>query len=38
MGSIVSSKIRNDGKVVFEVVVDYDEALQLQGFESPFQD
>ena len=32
MGSIVSSKIRSDGKVSFEVVVDYDEALQLKGY------
>jgi len=31
MGSIISSKAREDGKVVFEVVVDYDEATQLKG-------
>ena len=31
MGSIISSKLREDGKVVFEVVLDYDEAIQLQG-------
>ena len=31
MGSIISSKVRDDGKVIFEVVMDYDEAIQLQG-------
>jgi len=31
MGSIISSKLRDDGKVVFEVILDYEEALQLQG-------
>ena len=31
MGDIISSRIRDDGKVVFEVAVDYDEAKQLQG-------
>lgn len=31
MGDIISSKIRDDGKVVFEIVVDYDEAKQLMG-------
>ncbi|MBW2998883.1 hypothetical protein KY321_05060 [Candidatus Woesearchaeota archaeon] len=32
MGSILSSKMQDDGKVVFEIIVDYDEAKQLQGF------
>ena len=32
MGNIISSKIRDDGKVVFEIAVDYDEALQLKGY------
>lgn len=32
MGTIINSKIRDDGKVAFEVVLDYDEALQLKGF------
>lgn len=31
MGSILSSKAKDDGKVIFEVIVDYDEAKQLQG-------
>jgi hypothetical protein len=31
MGCIQSSKIRNDEKVVFEVVLDYDESLHLKG-------
>lgn len=31
MGDIISSRLRDDGKVVFEVVVDYDESKQLQG-------
>jgi len=31
MGSIVSSKATKNGKVVFEVLMDYDEALQLRG-------
>ncbi|MBD3313937.1 hypothetical protein GF345_05840 [Candidatus Woesearchaeota archaeon] len=31
MGNIISSRIRDDRKVVFEVAVDYDEAKQLQG-------
>jgi hypothetical protein len=31
MGSILSSKVREDGKIVFEVVVDKEEALQLKG-------
>jgi len=32
MGQIVSSKATKDGKVVFEVVMDYEEALQLKGY------
>lgn len=31
MGSIVSSKTTKDGKIVYEVVMDYDESLQLKG-------
>lgn len=31
MGSIISSKVRNDGKIVFEICVDNDEAMQLKG-------
>ncbi|MFH0978161.1 MAG: hypothetical protein V1837_02550 [Candidatus Woesearchaeota archaeon] len=31
MASILSSRVKDDGKVVFEVIVDYDEAIQLQG-------
>jgi hypothetical protein len=31
MGTIVSSRIREDGKVVYEVVVDSSESLQLKG-------
>ncbi|NOZ80990.1 MAG: hypothetical protein GXP63_04925 [DPANN group archaeon] len=31
MGTILSSKTKEDGSVIFEVVVDYEEALQLQG-------
>lgn len=31
MGNILSSKTRDDGKVIFEVAVDYDEALQIKG-------
>lgn len=31
MGSILSSRIKDDGKVVFEVLVEYDEVIQLQG-------
>ncbi len=31
MGQILGSKITNDGKVVFTVSMDHDEALQLQG-------
>ena len=31
MGTILSSKMKEDGKVIFEVLVDYEEALQLKG-------
>jgi hypothetical protein len=31
MGEIISSKVREDGKVVFEVAVGYEEAKQLKG-------
>jgi hypothetical protein len=31
MGAILSSKVKEDGKVILEVCVDYDEALQLKG-------
>jgi hypothetical protein len=31
MGSIISSKVRDDDKVVIEVCIDKDEALQLKG-------
>ena len=31
MGSILSSRIKDDGKVVFEVLMEYSEAIQLQG-------
>ena len=31
MGEILSSRTAGDGKVIFEVSVDYDEAVQLQG-------
>lgn len=31
MGSIISSHVKEDGRIIFEVVVDADEALQLKG-------
>ncbi len=31
MGSIVSSRVKDDGKIVFEVIIDPEEALQLRG-------
>lgn len=31
MGSIISSKMIKDGKVVYEIMMDYEESLQLQG-------
>ncbi|MBN1502352.1 hypothetical protein JW930_02310 [Candidatus Woesearchaeota archaeon] len=32
MGSILSSKVQPDGKVIYEIAVDKEEALQLKGF------
>lgn len=31
MGSIISSKTTKEGKIIFEVLVDYEESLQLKG-------
>ncbi|HME87238.1 MAG TPA: hypothetical protein VKE88_02400 [Candidatus Nanoarchaeia archaeon] len=31
MGEIISSKVREDGKIIFEVSVGYEEAKQLKG-------
>jgi hypothetical protein len=31
MGEIISSKVKEDGKIVFEVAVSYEEAKQLGG-------
>ena len=31
MGSILSSRVKDDGKVIFEVCVSQEEALQLKG-------
>lgn len=31
MGSILSSKATKDGNIVYEVLLDYEEALQLKG-------
>ena len=31
MGSILSSRVKDDGKIVFEVCIDQEEALQLKG-------
>ncbi|MCK5282173.1 MAG: hypothetical protein KAK00_02085 [Nanoarchaeota archaeon] len=31
MGNILNSKTTNEGSVIFEVLVDYDEALHLKG-------
>lgn len=31
MGSVLSSELREDGKVLFQVLVDYEEAKQLKG-------
>ena len=31
MGSIINSKTANDGKLIFEVLVDYEESLELKG-------
>ena len=32
MGTILSSRVKDDGKVVFEVSLDYEESLQLKGY------
>ena len=31
MGSVISSRVKDDGKVIFEICVDREEALQLKG-------
>ncbi|MFH1405983.1 MAG: hypothetical protein ABIG52_02085 [Nanoarchaeota archaeon] len=31
MGRILSSKLKGDDKVIFELLMDYEEAVQLQG-------
>ena len=31
MGTVISSKLKDDNKVVLEIILDYDEALQLHG-------
>jgi hypothetical protein len=31
MGSILNAKATKDGKMIFEVLLEYDEALQLKG-------
>lgn len=31
MGSILSSKVKSDGKVTYKIIVDKEEALQLKG-------
>jgi hypothetical protein len=31
MGEIISSRVKEDGKVVFEIAVSYEEAKQLKG-------
>lgn len=31
MGSIIGSKVRDDGKIIFEICVDKKEAMQLKG-------
>jgi hypothetical protein len=31
MGTILTSRTKEDGKIVFEILVDYEEALQLKG-------
>jgi hypothetical protein len=31
MGTILGSKVTADGKVIYEVLVDYEESLQLKG-------
>ena len=31
MGSILSSKTLKDGKIIYEILMDYEESLQLKG-------
>lgn len=31
MGTILSSKLKGDSQVIFDVLMDYEEAVQLQG-------
>ncbi len=31
MGSILSSKTTKDGKIIYEILMDYEESLQLKG-------
>ena len=31
MGTILGSKLKGEGKIIFEVLMDYEEALQLEG-------
>jgi hypothetical protein len=31
MGQILGSKVKDDGKIIFEVLVEHEEALQLKG-------
>jgi hypothetical protein len=31
MGSILNTRTTNDGKIIFEVLLDYEESLRLQG-------
>lgn len=31
MGTILGSKLKGEGKVIFEVLMDYEEAVQLRG-------
>ena len=31
MGGIISSRVKDDGKVIFEICIDQEEALQLKG-------
>ena len=32
MGTILSSRIKDDGKIIFETIIDYEEAVQLKGY------
>jgi len=31
MGAVLGSRIKDEGKIVFELLLDYEEALQLRG-------